>query len=577
MSRLLLVLTLAATSAFSAELVFESDFESGLDRWGDFRKGANANVEISDGSLLGKPSGAAGLVALTREFDGPQTRLMIEFSFAFGGGSRNGRSLNVWTHEPGGVDASQLNLCIEAGALRQFDGRIRSWEAISREVKSSQDPDHPTWHRVRAVFGAGDTGIDYWLSEPGSLELPDRPTATMAAYRSGLAIGAVDFVSGRRIAEGNWYRIDDLKITGGLDLPAPEPPPAPRAPSKLWTGSPIPRPAEIPFVDGLEHRIIHRAREDGFNFLHGSALVEHEGVFYANWANSPVDENSAEETMQGRRSTDGGKTWGDLKMIGSGFDGPNRHSHGVLFVHDKRVCTIAARYGIGEHGTRYDGLSGELFVLGDGGDWESRGIAMRNCWPYSEPFKMGNGNLITGGQSGDGLPVVAISKGDDISVWKSVLIPFHPILAPIFAETTVWAENHRAIAVIRGGGGVAWVSTSEDFGETWTEAEPSNLPMPRAKAYIGKLSTGQLYLLSNLRNRDTLVISTGRPGEMTLSKMWRIRHGRSEAPRFKGARKFPQWSYPYGYEHDGKLYVLYSVGKEDCGMSVFPVAALAAP
>jgi hypothetical protein len=82
-------------------------------------------------------------------------------------------------------------------------------------------------------------------------------------------------------------------------------------------------------------------------------------------------------------------------------------------------------------------------------------------------------------------------------------------------------------------------------------------------------------LISNLKNRDTLIVSVGRPGEMTLSALWRIRHGKSEQPRFKGNAKSPQWSYPYGYEHEGKLYVVYSIGKEDCGLSVMPIRSLA--
>jgi hypothetical protein len=99
--------------------------------------------------------------------------------------------------------------------------------------------------------------------------------------------------------------------------------------------------------------------------------------------------------------------------------------------------------------------------------------------------------------------------------------------------------------------------------------------MPRAKADLGKLSTGQLYLLSNLGNRDTLVVSVSRPGESTLSFMWRIRHGKSEAPRFPGAAKGKQWSYPYGYEHDGKLYIVYSIGKEECGLTTVPLKSFA--
>jgi hypothetical protein len=347
----------------------------------------------------------------------------------------------------------------------------------------------------------------------------------------------------------------------------------------FWTGpAPAKDPTQIPFVEGVEHRTIHRPEAGGYKFLHGAAIVQHQGVFYANWANSPVNENGPHETLQGRRSTDGGVTWSPLEVIGPGFAGAERHSHGVLFVHEGTVWTICARFGVGEPARRFPGLKAEAFVLDPHTNrWDSQGVVMKNCWPYDEPVKMGNGNFITGGQDKDGLPVVAISHGNDFTKWDSVLIPYPPKLAPGFAETTVWAEGACVTAVIRGGTGVAWIATSKDYGRTWTAAQPSNFPMPRAKAYFGKLSTGQLFLVSNYRNRDTLVISVGRPGEKTLSKMWRIRHGKSAAPRFPGSAKSPQWSYPYAHEYDGKLYVVYSIGKEECGLSIVPVASLANP
>jgi len=340
----------------------------------------------------------------------------------------------------------------------------------------------------------------------------------------------------------------------------------------LWTGPAISRSLkEIPFVPEIKHQVIHQAKAD-FKFLHGAAIVHHKGVFYANWANSPTHENSAGERLRGRRSYDGTKTWSEPELIAPGFEGLDRHSHGVLFVHKGELWTICSRFGVGEKAKVFSGLKAEAFVLNEKTNrWNSRGIVMKNCWPYDQPVRMDNGNYITGGQDKDGLPVIAISHGDDLTHWDSHLIPYDPKLAPSYAETSVWAEGKQVMAVIRGGLNSAWVSTSNDYGKTWATASQSNFPMPRAKPYLGKLSTGQLYLLSNLRNRDTLVISVSKPGELTLSRMWRIRHGKSIPPRFISSSKPKQWSYPYGYEHEGKLYVVYSMGKEDCGLSVLKI------
>ena len=67
------------------------------------------------------------------------------------------------------------------------------------------------------------------------------------------------------------------------------------------------------------------------------------------------------------------------------------------------------------------------------------------------------------------------------------------------------------------------------------------------------------------------------PGERGFSRVWRIRHGASPALRLPGRAKSPQWSYPYAHEHDGSLYVVYSIGKEDCGLSIIPLRRMSVP
>lgn len=470
------------------------------------------------------------------------------------------------------------------GVMIDKDNRFRLyvWQGkwATAEAKSTPRPGH--WYLIGVVVRP--TDVELWVN--GKREGQVKLTKPIPQTKAPITFGGVD--DNGRIWQNFSGALDEIHLfdkpldarqmaTAYKPVTATHKVPEQSQPITLWTGPPIPSNVEkIPFAEGIEHRTIHRPTEDGNKFLHGAAIVEHKGVLYANWANSPVNENGPHETLQGRRSTDGGVTWSELEIIGPGFEGPDRHSHGVLFVHKGELWTICARFGVGTPGRRFPGLQGEAFVLDEQTDrWKSRGIVMQNCWPYDEPVRMTNGNFITGGQDKDGLPVVAISHGDDLTKWDSVLIPYDRRLQPSFAETTVSSEGDRVIAVIRGGGGVAWASTSDDFGRTWSKAGPTNLPMPRAKAYLGKLRNGQLYFISNLKNRDTLVVSVSRPGESTLSSMWQIRHGKSDAPRFPGRAKSKQWSYPYGYEHDGKLYIVYSVGKEECGLTTVPVESLA--
>ncbi len=547
------------------------------------------STDSSKLNVYGELTSAAGVEGNSVVLDGTSL-LRVKDSEQLTGGEA-GFTLTAWVN-PHLKDSQQQMIAAKNryslgerqwGVMIDKDNRFRlyTWQGKWATADCSTQPQTGHWYHIGVVFRS--KSAELWVN--GDLAGQVKLTRAIPQTNAPLTFGGVD--DNGRVWQNLVGALDEIRLVdkplGAKQMAAAYKPvtathkiPALPQTFALWTGPPIPSNVEqIPFVEGIEHRTIHRPSEGGYKFLHGAAIVEHKGVMYANWANSPVHENGPHETLQGKRSIDAGVTWSELEMIGPGFEGKDRHSHGVLFVHNGELWTVCARFGVGTAGRRFPGLQAEAFVLDEQTNrWKSRGIVMNNCWPYDEPIRMANGNFITGGQDRDGLPVVAISHGDDLTRWDSVLIPYDRRLQPSFAETTVWAEDNRVTAIIRGGGGIAWVSTSDDCGRTWSKAGPSNLPMPRAKAYLGKLSTGQLYLLSNLRNRDTLVISVSQAGQQGLSRMWRIRHGKSIPPRFPGAAKGKQWSYPYGYEYDGKLYVVYSVGKEDCGLSVLPIASL---
>ena len=368
-------------------------------------------------------------------------------------------------------------------------------------------------------------------------------------------------------------------------------------PPRLWDGA-FPAVGRIPLLDEVTHVVVHRgAARDGF--LHGAAIVHHQGAWYTSWGSSPVDENSLLERECGRRGAagDGARRWGPVEVIGPNRGGREARSHGVFHVQDGELFSLVPRFGrprddaaaAAERASTFPGLVTDAFRLAaDSGQWERYAEAVAgNFWPMDAPARLPGGRWIMGGLTGRQNPVVATTDRAPLA-WKCTELPRPAACAMRFAETSVlaWPDSGDCTAIVRYSAGslpglaeqVALVSNSADGGRTWTPLAASNLPMTASKPYAGHLSNGQAFLVCNVGpDRHTLVLAVTAPGERVLSRVWRIRHGASPDLRLPGRAKSPQWSYPYAHEHDGHLYVVYSIGKEDCGLSIIPLHAISQP
>ena len=103
--------------------------------------------------------------------------------------------------------------------------------------------------------------------------------------------------------------------------------------------------------------------------------------------------------------------------------------------------------------------------------------------------------------------------------------------------------------------------------------------MAASKPYCGTLSTGQRYLICTTtadsgNRRSPLTIAVSRPGEKTFSRVFVIRHAvfpDGPGPSHANA----SLCYPYAVEHDGKLYVGYSVkNHRTAELAVIPLEKL---
>jgi hypothetical protein len=368
----------------------------------------------------------------------------------------------------------------------------------------------------------------------------------------------------------------------------------------LWDpGRPIPAPPAIPLLGQVTHLTVERAVEGEYHYLHEAALAFHGGALFAGWANGPLKEtNITDEVYRGRRSPDGGKTWEPVRTIAPG--GPAAaHNHGVFLAAGGRLNAFVARWDrLSDEPYRHDmdaiarGLvrqAMEWFQHDDAtGNWTSRGCLLPDFIPFDRPKRLDNGNWILAGETTfDGQPAMAISAGDDLSRWRRVAVPLPEGLGLRYPETTVLVDGPRLTAIARGhyrqpplkgwypivtqALPTAIGSRSEDYGETWSPVQPTNFPMTSAKPFADTLSDGRRVLISNPPpDRNWLTLAVARAGEPYFTSLWRIREGVSPC-RF---RKTPQWSYPSAIEHNGNLYIIYTVSKEDAALSIIPLEVL---
>jgi hypothetical protein len=183
--------------------------------------------------------------------------------------------------------------------------RLYVWQGRWATAEYSTRPAPGHWHLIGVVIRPA--RAELWVN--GKLAGQVKLTKAIPQTEAPLTFGGVD--DNGRIWQNFVGALDEIHLfdepLDAEQMAASYRPvmtthkiPAPPEPFTLWTGPPIPSNVEqISFVEGVEHRTIHRATKDGYKFLHGAAIVQHKGMLYANWANSPVNENGPHETLQG--------------------------------------------------------------------------------------------------------------------------------------------------------------------------------------------------------------------------------------------------------------------------------------
>lgn len=342
---------------------------------------------------------------------------------------------------------------------------------------------------------------------------------------------------------------------------------------ELWNKDIVfPNKDELKPIDGIEIINVHTAKDDGYHFLLGAAVTKHKGVLRVSYANSLVTENDDHTVLNEKYSFDDGLTWME-NTIATCKNGYGR-SHGVYMNHAGKLYVFCPRAQFKDIAS-YPHLKTEQYVLNEDGSYErTKTVLNDHFWPMCEPIITDNGNIVMAGlKSDDGQSAVAICNGE-ISKWKMKTIP-NPNKLKNWGETTVFNNNGKLIALVRGGGKEnLLISQSIDYGENWSSLEKTNFPIAHSKIYALKLSNGANCLIFNFRedgeSRSTLALTVGKE---YFEKIFVIRQGFNSKPKYWNAN---EWCYPYAYEDtdNGILYVTYAGDKENCELAKIPIKSL---
>jgi hypothetical protein len=324
-----------------------------------------------------------------------------------------------------------------------------------------------------------------------------------------------------------------------------------------------------------ETRSVVRGVMGDSGHMHHPAITHFEGMFFAAWNDGYTHENHAGQRVRYAMSRDG-LEWSEPIEL-SGRHPRRGFTTCGFWIRDGEMYALAAL-----RDSRDVGVTGEDPLL-LAYRWDSMHkrfgdaqVIARDFFAQNIPQATSDREWMILGKSGVGAWAglkMAKGGGSAVDAWT-----IRAMAGTDKLEEPEWytLPNGHIVAHFRTRGpGRLARSYSSDGGETWSSPVITNFPEASARHHGLRLSNG-LYALIVNPNPSTLRI----PMSVALSRDGlvydRIANLRTvgEPPRMGDLSRPPGFNYMRGCEHDGFLYVIYSVNQEDIGVTRVAIAAL---
>jgi hypothetical protein len=366
-----------------------------------------------------------------------------------------------------------------------------------------------------------------------------------------------------------------------------------------------------------ERRTLHLAREGEFCYSHHAAIAHFDERFFAAWSNGRMNEDSPGQVVRFATSEDG-LSWSKPQAAMETPGGMNRWTCGGLWVRDGQLILLAtrctrARYVEGEltSGRCWEDLATEAFIWSDE-CWQPAGLALDDFYSNEAPRAVAgalrprehgqdarattghgqDGGAATGhgqdarattwiwpGVDSEHSPVLAIGGEHGLNDWRRVVIAPRSAGWKLSEPSWFVAADGTIRVLLRDDGGSRrlFIAESSDGGQSWTAPQPTDMPDAQSKFVALPLGAGRVALVSSPTRDETkrklLAVSVSADGR-SFDRVLKLRHDEQAKPRLPGMHKAAGFQYPNAILAAGRLWVVYSVNKEDIELSAVRVEDL---
>ena len=323
-----------------------------------------------------------------------------------------------------------------------------------------------------------------------------------------------------------------------------------------------------------EHHVVFRGEGNVSGYNNHAYIARFADRFWVMWSSSARDGGHTGQHVRFATSTDG-KTWSEAGEVTSSRTDGYDIARG-LWVRDGQLLALVARCSGETRTTKVESLEVHR--------WSEQTKAWRPAGSIGEgiinnyaPLQLPDGRWLMPYREGelnrvDGVLIGGVKAIDE---WEKVTFP---------GETG--GHLTEANAVIRADGSIAvhfrdnnrsgflYRSVSEDGGRTFPEPTRTDFPDCRCKHYCMRLSTGLYLLVNNPRTRNVLQVA-GSPDGKVFTRAAKLRW-EPVALRHEGHDKGGHYTYPHAIEHEGNVYFVYAINRDDIAVTRVAVRALEA-